>query len=123
LAAFKFIVFLRSDCAIPIDISGPVDAALVGRAREAALESFVAASWTPSLPPSFPARLDDAVRDLSMSFGRASDLRLAFPESFDSMERLRSTYADIQAGRSKSEPPNTSLVVLGHAADMLAELM
>jgi|GEM_PF-6388755 len=122
LAAFKFIVFLRSDCGISIDIAGPVDAALVDRARQAAQDAFAAASWSPRLPSGFELKMDNTVDELTSCFARAADLRLAFPESFDLMERLRSTYSDIKAGRSRSDPlPNTALIVLNHAADMIRE--
>jgi hypothetical protein len=121
LATFKFIIFLTRDCRITIDIAGPVDAALARRARQAAQDAFAASSWRPNLPATFEDQLDVLVHELGSSFDRSADLRLAFPKAFDLMARLQTLYADIKTGRSSSEPANTSLIVLNHAADMIRE--
>lgn len=122
LEVFKFILFLRRECGLPIDIEGPTDHRFVGRARDTATRSFAASSWSVSLPADFQLRLDEAVDGISSCFRRSSDLRLAFPRSFDLMERLESLIADIRAGRSQSGPMNTALIILHFAAEMIQDL-
>jgi hypothetical protein len=119
LAVFKFILFLQRDCAIPIDIHGPVSHRLVARAASAAQRSFVASSWSLTLPADFDLRLDETVDALSSCFSSAGDLRMAFPRAFDLMDGLRASLADIRAGRSQSDPRNTALIVLTCAAEFL----
>ncbi len=122
LATFKFILFLRTDCGIAIDIEGPVNYRLIERARATAQDSFVASSWRLSLPADFDVRLYGTVDALSSCFARHIDLRLAFPRSFDLMNGLESSIADIKAGRSHSDARNTALIVLHNAADMVQDL-
>jgi len=122
LATFKFILFLRMDCAIPIDIEGKVDHRLVRRATNSAQSAFVASSWNLRLPPDFQLRLDETVDALSSCFQQSSDLRVAFPLSFDLTLGLQSLIADIKAGRSHSDPRNTALIFLHHAAEILRDL-
>lgn len=122
LEVFKFILFLRKDCGLPIDIEGPTDHRLVWRARKTAIRSFAASSWSVSLPADFQLRLDDAVDGISSCFRRSSDLRLAFPRSFDLVERLEALIASIRSGQSQSGPMNTALIVLNFAAEMIQDL-
>jgi len=122
LVIFKFIVFLKTACGLPIDLEGPVNQRLVLRARSAAHRSFVAASWGLALPPDFQLKLDETVDGLSSCFRRSADLRIAFPLSFDLMEELESLIADIRAGGSHSDPENTALIVLRYTADILQDL-
>ncbi len=122
LSVFKFILFLRNDCGLPIEIEGPVDHRLVRRARNAAHRSFVASSWSVNLPFDFHLRLDETVEALSSCFRHSADIRLAFPRSFDLMEALESLIADIKDGRSHSDPSNTALIVLHYAAEMIRDL-
>jgi len=119
---FKFIIFLKTVCGLPIDLEGPVNHRLVLRARSTAHRSFVASSWSLALPPDFQLRLNETVDDLSSCFRRSADLRIAFPRSFDLMEELESLVADIRAGGSRSTPDNTALIVLHYAAEILQDL-
>jgi hypothetical protein len=122
LEVFKLILFLRKDCGLPIDIEGPTDHRMVWRARETAIRSFTAPSWSGSLPADFPVRIDDTVDSISSCFRRSIDLRLAFPRSFDLMERLEALIASIRSGQSQSGPTNTALIVLNFAAQMIEDL-
>lgn len=122
LATFKFIVFLQRDCGIQIDLGGPVNRRLVERARKATQNAFVNSAWTLPLPAAFEHRLEETVESLASCFLHSADLRLAFPRSFDLMERLNALIREIKAGETHSSPSNTTLIVLGYAAEMLDDL-
>ena len=122
LEVFKFILFLRNECGISIDISGPTDHRFVWRARESVAGAFAASSWSLRLPAEFPARLDATADALTSCFQESPDLRFAFPRSFDVIDRLQPLMKDIKSGRSSSDPMNTTLIVLKFAAEAIQDL-
>ena len=119
LEVFRFIVFLKQDCGLPIDLEGPVDHRLVSRARDTAARAFEA---NMSLPAGFARRLYDAADGIVSCIRRSNDLRLAFPRTFDLMEEMEKTVADIRSDERQSPPMNTALIVLGVAARIVHDL-
>lgn len=121
-AIFGFIVFLKSDCAVPIDLEGAVGHKLVHRARKITVDFFVASDWSIALPHDFEDKLYKTIDEVSDCFARADDLRLAFPHAFDLIDDLRSTVSSIRAGHSSSSPENTSLILLHYGGQILRNL-
>ncbi len=99
---FRFILFLKNECKIPVDIAGRIDHRFFRRARSA-VRSFLASSRTPSLPPDFEVKLDEVIEGLSSCFEHSTDLRLAFPRSFDLLEGLQNIYRSIKVGSTRSD--------------------
>lgn len=122
LTTFKFVLFLRTACKIPIDISGPVDARLVRRARNTIQRSFIDSHWSLPIPSDLERTLEETVNQLDACFRGMPDLRMAFPRAFDLMEGLHSLMTDIKAGTSVSDPRNSALIVLHYAIEMIRDL-
>jgi len=122
LATFKFILFLKTECRIPIDVAGPVNRGLVERARDVAQRSFVESGWSFPLPPDFEFKIQETVDGLASCFRSLPDLRMAFPHSFDLMQDLEATVLSIKAGSSRSDPDNTALILLHFAGEMIGDL-
>jgi len=75
-----------------------------------------------SLPAGFARRLYDAADSIVSCIRRSNDLRLAFPRTFDLMEEMEKTVADIRSDERQSPPMNTALIVLGVAARIVHDL-
>lgn len=121
-ATFTFILFLRNACGITIDVAGPINCRLIQSARDSAQNSFVESDWAWPLPPDFDFKLEETVNSLASCFRNFSDLRMAFPHSFDLMRDLEATILSIKAGHSHSDPRNTALIVLHFAGEMIGDL-
>lgn len=122
LTTFKFILFLLRECRLPIDIQGPVNHRFVQRARSVAQRELVASGWTLALPAGLEPTLNTTVDELVRCFRNQPELQIAFPQSFERVDRLESLMASIKAGTTQSSPDNTTLIVLHYAAEMLDEL-
>ena len=122
LATFKFIMFLKTECGIPIDVAGPVNRRLVECARNAAQRSFVESGWSLPLSCDFDLKVQEAVDSLASCFRSLPDLRIAFPHSFDLMQDLEATVLSIKAGSSHSDPQNTALILLNFAGEIIEDL-
>jgi hypothetical protein len=121
LAAFKLIIFLQRACKIPIDLAGPTNSRFVRRAREVVHQSFAEAAWSLALPSDFQLQLDETVDALASCFRDSPDLRIAFPRSFDLMDRLDSIIRGIKAD-SRSDLHTTALIVLSLAEEMIRDI-
>jgi hypothetical protein len=122
LAVFKLIVLLQRECAIPINLEGPVNHVFVAKARDVTTRTFITSKWKHPLPSNFKDQLELTVAEMNASFQTASDLRLAFPRAFDLIADLKRVMASIKSGSSSSDPDNTALIVLHYAARMLRDL-
>lgn len=121
-AVFTLIVLLQRECAVPIDLQGPVNHVFVAKARDVTTRTFIASKWKHPLPSNFKDQVELTVAGMNASFESASDLRLAFPRAFDLIADLKRVMASMKKVSSSSDPDNTALIVLDYAARMLRDL-
>jgi hypothetical protein len=122
LVLFELVLSLERDGGIPINLEGPTNHRFFRRARTSAVNAFSASHGGIRLPSGFDQRLQDSVRRMVACFRESTDLRLAYPLSFDYMDRLESLMASIAADPRSSAPENTTLIVLYHAIEIVQDL-